>query len=47
MRDRPQADHADLGLIDDDNTPDMRKPPAATRGNFSKPNQPTPTKEKF
>lgn len=46
MRDRPQADHADLGLIDDDNTPDMRTPPAATRG-FSKPNHPPTTKEKF
>ncbi|QZH66936.1 MULTISPECIES: hypothetical protein [Mycolicibacterium] len=30
MRDLPQADHADLGLIEDDNTPDMRKAPAAT-----------------
>lgn len=28
----PQEDHADLGLVDDDDTPDMRKPPAATRG---------------
>ncbi|GAA4668538.1 hypothetical protein [Gordonia humi] len=24
---RPQEDHADLGLIEDDNTPDMRKTP--------------------
>lgn len=23
----PQAEHADLGLIDDDHTPDMRKAP--------------------
>jgi len=29
MRDRPQQDHADLGLIDDDNTEDMRKAPVA------------------
>ncbi|MGB3303734.1 MAG: hypothetical protein WBA98_13690 [Gordonia sp. (in: high G+C Gram-positive bacteria)] len=27
MRHRPQQDHADLGLIDDDNTPEMRKEP--------------------
>lgn len=26
--DRPQQDHCDLGLIEDDNTPDMRKAPA-------------------
>jgi len=25
---RPQEDHADLGLVDDDRTEDMRKPPA-------------------
>ena len=25
----PQYDHADLGLVDDDNTEDMRKPPAS------------------
>lgn len=25
---RPQEDHCDLGLIEDDNTPDMRKAPA-------------------
>ena len=30
MRDLPQQDHADLGLIEDDNTPEMRKAPAAT-----------------
>lgn len=47
MHARPQADHCDLGLIEDDNTPDMRTPLAATRGSFSKPNHPTPTKEKF
>jgi hypothetical protein len=29
MRDLPQEDHADLGLVDDDNTPAMRKPPAS------------------
>lgn len=44
MQHRPQAEHADLGLIEDYNTPDMRKPPAATRGS-SKPNHPTSTKE--
>jgi hypothetical protein len=27
---RPQEFHADLGLIDDDRTEDMRKAPAAT-----------------
>lgn len=30
MRVLPQQDHADLGLIDDDHTPDMRKASAAT-----------------
>jgi hypothetical protein len=30
MRELPQQDHADLGLVDDDQTPDMRKAPAAT-----------------
>lgn len=30
MREYPQEDHADLGLIEDDHTPDMRKAPAAT-----------------
>lgn len=34
MRTLPQQEHADLGLIDDDNTPDMRTPPAATRGDL-------------
>ena len=29
MRDYPQADHCDLGLIEDDHTPDMRKAPVA------------------
>lgn len=29
MRELPQADHADLGLLEDDNTPDMRKAPVA------------------
>lgn len=28
----PQEDHADLGIVEDDNTPEMRKPPADTRG---------------
>lgn len=32
MRDYPQAEHCDLGIVPDDNTPDMRKPPAATEG---------------
>lgn len=32
MRDLPQQDHADLGLVDNDKTPDMRKPPASTEG---------------
>ena len=27
---RPQESHADLGLVDDDQTEDMRKAPAAT-----------------
>lgn len=30
MRTLPQEEHCDLGLIDDDNTPDMRRAPAAT-----------------
>jgi len=30
MRSLPQESHADLGLVDDDHTPDMRKAPAAT-----------------
>lgn len=30
MRVLPQQEHADLGLIDDDRTPDMRKASAAT-----------------
>lgn len=30
MRTLPQQDHCDLGLIDDDQTPDMRRAPAAT-----------------
>ncbi|WP_165609908.1 MULTISPECIES: hypothetical protein [Mycolicibacterium] len=29
----------DLGLVEDDNTPDMRTPPAATRGDLN--GQPT------
>lgn len=40
MREMPQQDHADLGLVEDDNTPDMRKPPAATEGLL---NEHTPT----
>lgn len=32
---RPQEDHADLGLVDDDNTPDMRTAPV-------NPSAPTP-----
>lgn len=30
MRDLPQQDHADLGLVENDDTEDMRKAPAAT-----------------
>lgn len=30
MRNLPQSEHCDLGIVDDDNTPDMRKAPAAT-----------------
>ena len=30
MRRLPQYDHCDLGLVDDDNTEDMRKPPASS-----------------
>ncbi|MCV7111335.1 hypothetical protein [Mycolicibacterium setense] len=30
VRTLPQVDHADLGLVDDDHTPDMRRAPAAT-----------------
>ncbi len=29
MREYPQADHCDLGLVEDDHTPDMRKAPVA------------------
>jgi hypothetical protein len=35
MQHRLQEDHADLGLVDDDDTEDLREkrtPPAATRG---------------
>lgn len=32
MRDLPQQHHCDLGLVDDDRTPDMRTPSAATEG---------------
>lgn len=34
MRSYPQQDHADLGLVDDDQTPDMRRAPAATEAHF-------------
>lgn len=37
MRTLPQELHADLGLIEDDNTEDMRTPPAATRGDLNEP----------
>jgi hypothetical protein len=40
----PQYDHADLGLVDDDNTEDMRKAPAATEAFAYEPN-PNPQKE--
>lgn len=39
MRSLPQESHADLGIVDDDHTPDMRTPPAATRGDLN--GQPT------
>jgi hypothetical protein len=46
---RPQEDHCDLGIVDDDHTedlrPEMRKPPAATRGLQCKTEQPTIKKE--
>lgn len=29
MRHYPQCDHADLGLVDDDNTEEMREAPVA------------------
>ncbi|WP_197382844.1 hypothetical protein [Mycolicibacterium mengxianglii] len=29
MRDLSQQDHCDLGIVDDDQTPDMRKAPVA------------------
>lgn len=45
MRDLPQEEHADLGLIEDDNTPEMRKAPAATGALQYEPT--TITKEKF
>lgn len=35
MRDLPQQQHCDLGLVDDDHTPDMRTPSAATEGSQS------------
>lgn len=34
----------DLGLVDDDRTPDMRTPPAATRGVLNE-SAPTPSRE--
>jgi hypothetical protein len=37
MRTLPQEDHADLGLVDDDNTEEMRTPPAGTRGDLNEP----------
>jgi len=40
MSHRPQEDHADLGLIDDDHTPDMRTPPAGTRGDLTETTHP-------
>lgn len=49
MRVLPQQDHADLGLVDNDNTPDMRKAPAATEalhfGTTTHPVTTTTTKE--
>ena len=40
MISRPQESHADLGLVNDDNTPDMRKAPADTGAQRSS-NRPT------
>jgi len=34
MRVLPQQEHCNLGEVDDDRTPDMRTPPAATRGDL-------------
>ncbi|MDN4521420.1 hypothetical protein QYF68_26880 [Mycolicibacterium austroafricanum] len=46
MRDLPQQHHCDLGLVDDDHTPDMRTPPAATRGDLNEPNNHAIKREK-
>ncbi|WP_165804557.1 hypothetical protein [Mycolicibacterium austroafricanum] len=46
MRLLPQQEHCDLGLIDDDNTEDMRTPPAATRGVLNEPDNHVIKREK-
>jgi hypothetical protein len=46
MRDLPQQAHADLGLVDNDCTEDMRKAPAATEALQTRsPHQPIKSKE--
>lgn len=47
MRVLPQQEHADLGLVDDDRTPDMRKAPVAAEAlrNNDHPAVTTTTKE--
>ncbi|GAA4755993.1 hypothetical protein [Gordonia alkaliphila] len=40
----PQEDHADLGLIDDDNTPEMRKTPVHSAKNATEVSSHNPTK---
>lgn len=44
MRMLPQQEHCDLGLVDDDRTPDMRKGPGGNRGpsDQSTPQSPQP-----
>lgn len=41
----PQEDHADLGLIEDDNTPDMRKTPVIAGKHTTEVSSFNPTKE--
>lgn len=44
---RPQEDHADLGLVDDDRTPDMRKAPVAADALRNEPPQHANDERKF
>lgn len=46
MRELPQQEHCDLGLIEDDNTEDMRKAPAATEA-FQKNNHVHTNEQEF